>query len=169
MVRAVQKKEIVKNVVLFLLKFNLLLIPFYAIIYFDLSVHSLQVAFANFIVTILRFLNYQVRTSEFYLFIGREEFPIEISMDCLGWKGVYSLFALVFATSGKIKDKLRFLVVWMPVIFVINILRVLFTLIFGLNFGMQYIEFIHTFLWQEVMIAALIVIFYIWLKKGKIK
>jgi exosortase/archaeosortase family protein len=155
--------------VFFLLKFNLLLIPFYAIIYFDLSVHPFQVTFTNFIATILRFLNYQVRTSEFYLFIGRDGYPIEISMDCLGWKGVYSLFALVFATSGKTRDKLRFLAVWMPVIFVINILRVLFTLIFGLNFGMQYIEFIHAFLWQEVMVAALIVIFYIWLKKGKIK
>lgn len=169
MARIVQKKEIVSKVVLFLLKFNLLLIPFYAIIYFNLSVHPLQVVFANFITSILRLLNYPVRTNEFYLFIGREEFPIEISMDCLGWKGVYSLFALIFATAGKIKDKLRFLVVWAPILFVINILRVLFTMIFGLNFGMQYIEFIHSFLWQEVMIAALIVIFYIWLKKGKIK
>ncbi len=169
MARIVQKKEIVSKVVLFLLKFNLLLIPFYAIIYFNLSVHPLQVVFANFITSILRLLNYPVRTNEFYLFIGREEFPIEISMDCLGWKGVYSLFALIFATVGKIKDKLRFLVVWAPILFVINILRVLFTMIFGLNFGMQYIEFIHSFLWQEVMIAALIVIFYIWLKKGKIK
>ena len=169
MVRIVQKKEIVIKIVIFLLKFNLLLIPFYAIIYFDLSVHPLQVAFANFIATILRLLNYQVRTNEFYLFIGREEFPIEISMDCLGWKGIYSLFALVFATAGKTKEKLRFLAVWMPVLFVINILRVLFTMIFGLNFGMQYIEFIHTFLWQEVMIATLVIIFYIWLKKGKIK
>ena len=169
MVRIVQKKKILSEVVVFLLKFNLLLIPFYAIIYFDLSVHPLQVAFANFIATVLRLLNYTVRTNEFYLFIGRGEFPIEISMDCLGWKGIYSLFALVFATAGKIKDKLKFLAVWSPVLFVINILRILIILIFGLNFGLQYLEFIHTIIWQEVMIAALIVIFYIWLKKGKIK
>ncbi|MDI6826217.1 MAG: archaeosortase/exosortase family protein [Candidatus Aenigmarchaeota archaeon] len=169
MVRVIQKKEIVSKVLFFLLKFNLLLIPFYAIIYFDLSFYPLQVTFANFIATILKLLDHPVRISEFYLFIGRDEFPIDISMDCLGWKSIYSLFALVFATNGKTKDKLRFLIVWIPMLFVINILRVLITLLVGLNFGMQYLEFIHTFFWQEVMIVVLIVIFYIWLKKRKIK
>jgi len=168
MVRRAQKEKIVKDVIVFLIKFNLLLLPFYAIIYFDVSAYPLQIAFADFIASVLKSLNYQVKTSGFYLFIGKDEYPIDISMDCIGWKSIYSLFALVFATGGKIKEKLKFLAVWMPVLFVINILRVLITLLVGLNFGIQHIEFIHTFLWQEVMIASIIIIWYFWLKKGKL-
>jgi exosortase/archaeosortase family protein len=166
--RRTQKKKVLMDVIIFLVKFNLLLIPFYAIIYFNISFYPLQTAFADFIVSILKSLNYRVRVSGFYLFIGKDEFQIDMSMDCIGWKSVYSLFALVFATGGKTREKLKFLAVWMPVLFVINILRVLITLLVGLNFGMQYIEFIHTFLWQEVMIASIIIIWYIWFKKRKL-
>ena len=163
--RRTQKKKILKDVIVFLIKFNLLLIPFYAIIYFDISSYTLQSAFANFIGNILKGLNYQVKVSGFFLLIGKNEYPVDISMDCIGWKGVYSLFALVFATSGKVREKLKFLAIWIPVLFVINIVRVLATLLFGLNYGMKYIEFIHTFLWQEVMIVSIIIIWYFWLKK----
>jgi len=167
--RRTQKKKVLIDVIIFLIKFNLLLVPFYAIIYFNVSSYPLQTAFTNFIAFILKSLNYQVKTSGFYLFIGKDEYPIDISMDCIGWKSVYSLFALVFATNGgKIKEKLKFLAIWMPVLFIINILRVLITLLIGLNFGMQHIEFVHTFLWQEVMIASIIIIWYFWLKKRKL-
>lgn len=159
-----QKKKVVKDVFLFLFKFNILLIPFYAIIYLDLSFYPLQVSFTNLIASILGLLGYVVKTNDFFMFIGESEYPIDMSRDCIGWKSIYSLFALVFATKGETKYKLRFLFQWSPVLFVINILRVLITILAGLNFGLQYIEVIHTFLWQEVMIIVLIIVFYLWLK-----
>lgn len=168
MVRRPQKKKIVKDVFLFLIKFNLLLIPFYAIIILDIDFYPLQIAFTNFLAFVLTSLNYPVKTSGFFMFVGESEFQIDISRDCIGWKSIYSLFALVFATSGDKKNKLKFLLVWMPVLFVVNIFRVLLTMLVGLNFGLQYLELIHTFLWQQVMIFALIGIFYIWLRKGKL-
>lgn len=163
-----QKKKIVKDVLVFLIKFNLLLIPFYAIIYFDVSFYPLQTAFTNFMAFILKFMGYQVSTSEFFLFLGRNQYPIDISRDCIGWKSAYSLFALVFATTGLLKDKLRFIAVWIPILFVVNIFRVLITMLVGLNFGFQYVEFIHTFLWQEVMIVALLLVWYVWLKNSNL-
>lgn len=144
------------------------MIPFYAIIYFDISFYPLQVAFANFMTSILELMGYQVSTSDFFLFLGESQYPIDISRDCVGWKSAYSLFALVFATKGLIKDKLKFLVVWMPILFVVNIFRVLITMLVGLNLGFQYVEFIHTFLWQEVMIIALVLVWYVWLRKGNL-
>ncbi len=161
-----QKKKIMKDVAFFLLKFNLLLIPFYAIIYFDVNFYSLQIQFTNFIAIILKLFGHKVSTSDFYLYIGNDNFPIDISRDCIGWKSAYSLFALVFATPGKIKDKLKFVVAWIPIMFIINILRVVGTILFGLRFGLQYLEIIHTFLWQEVMIAILLIIWYLWLRKS---
>jgi len=168
MVKRTQKKKIVKDVIFFLIKFNLLLIPFYAIIYFDISFYPLQIAFTNFLAAVLKLLNYQVSTSDFFMFLGESKYPIDISRDCIGWKSMYSLFALVFATPGKTKNKLKFLYVWIPVLFVVNIFRVLITLLIGLNFGLQYLEVIHTFFWQEVMIIALILVWYLWLKKRKL-
>ena len=142
-----------------------MLIPFYAIIYFDVSFYPLQVVFTNFIASILSLLGYQFFKSGFFLFLGESQYPIDMSRDCLGWKSTYSLFALVFATPGLIKDKLKFLAVWIPVLFVVNIFRVLITILIGLNFGLQYLEVIHTFLWQEVMIIALLLVWVIWLRK----
>jgi len=167
-VTGLQKKKVVKDVLIFLIKFNLLLIPFYAIIYFDLSFYPLQAAFTNFITSILNFLGYHVSTSGFFLYLGEKQYPIDISRDCIGWKSAYSLFALVFATPGLIKDKLKFLVIWIPFLFVVNIFRVLITILVGLNFGFQYLEVIHTFLWQEIMIIALLLVWYIWLRKGNL-
>jgi len=168
MVKWSQKKKIMKNVLLFLVKVNLLLIPFYLIIYLDISFYSLQTAFTGFLASILNLLGYQVKTSDYLLSIGENEFPIDISRDCLGWKGIYSLFALVLATPGEMKSKLKFLFIGIPFMFLVNILRIIMTLIIGLNAGLHYIDFIHTFIWQQAMILILIGTWYVWLKKGNI-
>lgn len=168
MVKRIQEKKALKEVFFFLVKFNLLLIPFYAIVYFDVSFYPLQIAFTNFIAGILRLLKYKVSTSGFFLFLGENEYPIDISRDCIGWKSSYSLFALVFATRGRVKDKLKFLAVWIPFLLVFNVIRVLTVMISGFIFGFQYLEFIHTFLWQGVVILVLLLVWYIWLKKRKL-
>ena len=168
MVGRPQEKKAMKEVLIFLVRFNLLLIPFYTIILLDISFYPLQTAFANLLASLLSNLNYPVRVSDFLLFIGKEELPIDISRDCIGWKSMYSLFALVFATYGKKKDKLRFLVVWLPVLFFINIFRTLITIIVGLNFGYQYLELVHTAFWQYIMVFSLIGIWYLWLRGGRL-
>lgn len=168
MARRAQKKKIIKDVFSFLIRFNILLIPFYAIIYFDINFYSIQIALTNFLALILKSLNYKVSTSNFFLFVGDSGYPIDISRDCVGWKSSYSLFALVFATPGDRMKKLKFLSIWIPVLLVINIFRVVITLLVGLNLGIQYLEIIHKFLWEQVMIVSLLAIWYLWLRKGKL-
>jgi len=167
MVRRAQNKKIVKDVFLFLLKFNLLLLPFYVIIILDLNFYPVQIAFTNLLALLLKTLNYQVSTSDFFLFVGSENIPIDISRDCIGWKSTYSLFALVFASPGDKKNKLKFLGLWIPILLVVNILRVIITIIIGLNFGVQYMDFMHTILWQGGVILILIGIWVVWLKRTK--
>ena len=159
-----QKKKIVKEIFWFLLKFNLLLIPFYAVIYFDIDFYLLQELFASFIGSVLK-LRYSVDVSGFFIYV--EDLAIDISRDCIGWKSVYSLFALVLASPGKLKDKFRFLVLWVPVIFVVNIIRVLVTIVVGLEFGINYLELLHNIVWQEVMILSIVGVWYLWLRKVK--
>jgi exosortase/archaeosortase family protein len=162
-----QKKKIIKEVLFFLIKFNVLLIPFYLIILLDINFYPLQINFANFIAMILRGLGYNIETSNFIIFVDKS-YPIDISRDCIGWKGIYSLFALLFATHGKIKNKLKFFAIWAPVLFLINIFRVLITFLIGVNYGLIYLEIAHSFLWQEGMILIVVAIWYFWLKKGNL-
>jgi exosortase/archaeosortase family protein len=162
-----QKKKIIKEILIFLIKFNVFLIPFYLIILLDINFYPLQIGFANFIATILRDLGHNVEISNFILFIDNS-YTIDISRDCIGWKSIYSLFALLFATHGKIKNKLKFFAIWAPVLFLINIFRVLITLMIGLNYGLTYLEIAHSFLWQEGMILIVVAIWYVWLKKGNL-
>ena len=164
MAKGVQKKKILKEVVLFLVKFNVLLIPFYAVIYFDVNFYQVQSAFAAVLESILSFLCYQVSRNDYFLFLTDTEFPVDISRDCIGWKSAYSLFALVMAAPGKLKDKYKFLVLWIPVLFVFNFGRVLSTLLFGLNFGLDHMEFLHSVLWEQVTIIVVIVVWYLWLR-----
>jgi len=168
MVRRTQNKKVIKDVFLFLLKFNVLLLPFYLIIILDLNFYPLQIAFANFLAFFLKILNYDATTSDFLLFVGKNNYPIDISRDCIGWKSSYSLFALVFATPGDTKDKLKFLGLWIPVLLVINVFRIIITIVIGMSFGIQYMEIIHAFLWEVAIIIILIGIWIIWLRKGKL-
>jgi len=168
MVKGTQRKKIMKDVFLFLIKFNVLLIPFYLIIYFDLNFYPLQIAFTNILAFILKSLSYRVSTSNFFLFVGKNGYPIDISRDCIGWKSSYSLFALVFASSGKTMDKLKFLGIWIPILLVINFFRVLGIILLGLNFGFQYVEAVHDFIWQEGIIFLVVGVWYLWLRKGKL-
>ena len=160
-----QKKEIVKEVFWFLLKFNLLLIPFYAVIYFDIDFYLLQEWFAGFIGFVLKSFGYFTVVDSFFIYVG--EFVIDISRDCLGWKSAYSLFALVLASPGKLKDKWKFLGAWVPLFFIFNAFRVLITVVAGLEFGVNYLDFFHRILWQEVMIATIIGVWWLWLRRVK--
>jgi len=159
-----QKKKIIREVILFLVKFNLLLIPFYGVIIFDINFYPVQEWFANFIGSVLRVFGYNVEID--WIFIYIEDLPvIDISRDCIGWKSVYSVIALVLASPGLLKKKLKFLVYWIPGLLLINIVRVVGTILIGLKFGAYYLDIIHKFVWQEIMIVVIIGVWYLWLRK----
>lgn len=158
-----QKKETLKRVVWFLVKFNLLLIPFYAVLYFDIDFFLLQELFASFIGSIVRIWGYSVEVDGIFIYI--EDLAIDISRDCLGWKSAYSLVALVIASSGGLKEKLKFLVIWVPGMLVFNVFRVLLVILVGLKFGVRWFEIFHTYVWQQIMIIAIVGVWYLWLRK----
>ncbi|MEM5793398.1 MAG: archaeosortase/exosortase family protein [Candidatus Aenigmatarchaeota archaeon] len=159
-----QKKEILKEVLFFLIKFNLILIPFYLIIYFDVDFYPIQEIFASIVGSILNFIGFEVLVTGFFIYVG--DLVIDISRDCIGWKSAYSLFALVMASPGKFKDKMRFLFLWIPMVLLINLFRVLITIIVGLKFGPKYLEVFHEIFWQGIMILVIIGFWYLWFSKA---
>jgi exosortase/archaeosortase family protein len=158
-------KKLIKEILCFLIKFNIFLIPFYLVIYLDVDFYPLQEIFARFIGSSLELVGYQNEVFSFFIYV--RELTIDISRDCLGWKSVYSLCALVAASRGKIKEKLKFLGLWIPIFLVFNFLRVLITILIGLKFGRNYLEVFHNIIFQEITILMIVGVWYIWLRKTK--
>jgi len=169
MVGRIQKEKALIETLIFFLKLNLLLLPFYAIIYFDLSYVPLQIGFAAVVNFIIKLFGLQIERMDYFLFLGEKKFPIDISFDCIGWKSCYSLLALVIASPGKSKNKINFLLKWIPILFVINLMRIIIVILFGFAFSFSFMEMIHTYVFQPLMIFIIIFVWTIFLKSYKTK
>jgi len=152
----------------FFILFNLLAIPMHIILYFNLYYIPLQKFVALLTYNILRVLGFQTEISMYILkvvsFQGIQ--IVEISMDSTGWKSLYALVALVIATPDrKWKEKIKFLIFALPVIFGLNVLRIATTIAMCATYGLQYFEIIHTLLWREGLILVVVAVWYIWLRR----
>lgn len=163
-----RKNERVFSVLLFLLKFNLLAIPMYALMYLNVSFPPLQHFLAEFLYTALKTFGYDISKNRLILGLtsGFTIATVKISVDCTGWKSMYALAALMIATPvPNDRNKLKFLVLGMASIFLINMVRLLTTITIVYRIGFQYLDVIHTILWREGLILAVIAIWYLWLRK----
>ncbi|MCS7135212.1 MAG: exosortase/archaeosortase family protein [Candidatus Aenigmarchaeota archaeon] len=161
--KRLQKEKNLKIILWFFVKLNLLLIPFYSILYFDLKYEPLQILFAFLVGGFFQILGFEVERYDFILYLGKEKFPVEISFDCIGWKSAYSLLALVLASTGKWRDKLNFLAKWVPIMFLVNFVRVIFAIIIGFWFGFDLSIFIHDYVLQPTMIVIVLLVWLIFI------
>jgi len=174
------KKKILRKklwvVALFLIKFNLLAIPMYLVLWLDISYPPLQFFLTDLVYRALNFLGYNAAlvtspTSIVPLISVSDQFPkIQISWDSTGWKSLYALAALTIATPfATIKGKVKFLAVGLPLLFALNFIRILTTILAAINYGFQYFEVVHTLLWREGLIFAVVLLWYLWLRGIKYK
>jgi len=158
----------------FLIKFNLLAIPMYLAIYFNLSYPPLQDFLTDLSRPVIELFGYE--TILFYhdycnvqAIYGPEfEKPVCISWDSTGWKSMYALAALAIATPFiSWKRKLKFLSIGIPTVFLLNYIRIVSTILIALKCGFQYFDVVHTLLWREGLILIIVAIWYIWLRRIK--
>jgi len=158
------------GVIYFLVKFSLLAIPLYLLIFANFSMPALQNLVAYLSYSILNAFGIQTKLNQSSLTVvsGFKISVIEISMDCTGWKSAYALLALVIATPAiKIRKKFKFLLVSLPVLFLINILRIVSVIYLSLSLEPKYFGLVHDILWQWGLIIAVLSIWAIWLKYEK--
>ena len=160
--------------VLFLVKFNLLAIPMYLVLWLNLSYPPLQTFLTGLVYNNLKLMGYGVElinspSSSVPLISFSDQLPkIQISWDSTGWKTIYALLALTLATPySNLKGKVRFLAIGIPALLLLNYIRIITTILISLNFGFQYFNIVHTLLWREGLILAVVAIWYLWLKKVK--
>lgn len=173
------KKKILRKklwtVALFLIKFNLLAIPMYLALWLDLSYPPLQTFLTELICRTLNALGYNAvlvisPTSIIPLISVSEQSPsIYISWDSTGWKTLYVLSALTIATPfATMKRKAKFLAISLPLLFILNFIRILTTIVIAINYGFKYFEVVHMFLWREGLIFLIVILWYVWLRKENI-
>jgi exosortase/archaeosortase family protein len=79
------------------------------------------------------------------------------------------LSALTIATPfATMKRKAKFLAISLPLLFILNFIRILTTIVIAINYGFKYFEVVHMFLWREGLIFLIVILWYVWLRKENI-
>ena len=156
--------------IFFLAKLNLLAIPLYLIIFFNLSYLPLQTFVASVNVELLKSLGYTVSQNENLFTINTLDkiLRVQVSWDSTGWKSLYAIATLILATPvAGLSRKLKYLAFSLPSIFLINVMRIFSTVIFSLTYGLQYFDFIHSVLWRATIIVSVLALWTVFLIKEK--
>jgi exosortase/archaeosortase family protein len=166
--KTIERRKMLFGILWFIVKLNLLVIPLYALLALDFSIPQLQSWIASAISSGLGLLGHPSTTVGKFVYVssGQIYSAFEISMDCTGWKSIYLIAALAIATPSDRMSKVRFLAISVPAIFILNYARILTTIIFAFSYGFQYLDIVHTLLWREGLIFAVLAFWFIWLRKS---
>lgn len=153
------------QVFLFLLRFNLLAIPMYIVILSGFQWTFLNQATEDIVFNMLLASNVPVEKTGQFITVPVESgsFAGSVDWDCTGWKSMYALFALIFATSLALRKKLYGLV-FIPIVYLINLVRIWFMFWFVYNYGVTYYSIVHATIWSWGLIATIIALWLIWIK-----
>ncbi len=169
-----KKKDVerIELIVDFLIKFNLLAVPMYIVMFSGIEFYPLQLFLTDVMHGIITTLGYEATKSGITLTLVSMPAVanVIIGMDCTAWKSMYALAALMIASPVKNdRKKLKHILLGVSAVFVINIVRLVTTVLAGYWFGMRYLDIVHTLLWREGMIFAVVLIWLLWLKRKKEK
>ena len=150
------------DVQIFLLKMIILSIPLYLLIKFG-DFTPLQRLLALQLSNILKSLGFWVDLKG--TVVNLQGFSVAIVKDCLGWKSMLFLSALIISTKAKWTEKTVGIALGIPVLYSLNIFRITVTSLMGFLYGMEVFEFLHFILWQVLMVLFVIALWVMWFRK----
>jgi len=148
----------------FLVAFNLLALPMYAILLSGAQLPILQTMVASIVDAVLNAMSYTTSLSGMVIHMEAPlRADIAIDADCTGWKSMYAYAALVLATPLAMgwKKRTKLVVIGVSALFALNIARIVTTLAAAVAFGPATLDVVHTVLWREGMIAAVVVFWFL--------
>jgi exosortase/archaeosortase family protein len=158
------------SVLIFLVIFNLLSVPLYIILYTNFSFEPLKIINAKIVSATLNIFGYNANSdgSTINLTANNVGQKIDISWDSTGWKSMYALAALILVTPiSKFSRRIKFAALGVGIIFLINYLRILTTIMISATFGFNLFDIVHTVLWREGLILAVVGIWLAWIGMEK--
>lgn len=150
----------------FVLRFTLLSIPLYLVLWLNLSMLPAQHLVADHATWALSALSFTVTKSDLILGAGAEKpFLFYIGPDCIGWKSMLCFIALVFASLGvKMKKRILGIVFGIPAIYLGNLARIIIVVLIERSYGLEAALVFHDWLWQAGLMALVLSAWLIWLK-----
>ncbi|MFH0987069.1 MAG: exosortase/archaeosortase family protein [Candidatus Micrarchaeota archaeon] len=90
---------------------------------------------------------------------------IDIIPECVGWIGMFAIAALIFAyPRASMKNRLVGLAIFVPLMYLVNIVRLVITVAAGYYGSADNLFFMHSFLWRVLLIVAALGFWVIWIK-----
>ena len=111
----------------------------------------------------LRALGIQADVVDNFIIAG-DELQVEIIPECVGWMGLFAIVALILAyPTVEWRKRMIGLILFIPLMYLVNILRLTTTIYAGYHYGMGVFEFVHSFLWKTVLIGFALLFWILWL------
>jgi exosortase/archaeosortase family protein len=162
--RRVKRKDLILNFLDFILVLNLISIPLYLFIYFNIEFSFLKESEAFLAAKFLKVLGLNSVSEKNFVVIDNKIY--EISWDSTGWKSLYTLFALIMSTPVRNRRKIKPIIIGLSLIFLFNIARITATIY--LSYKQTYsFDFLHIGLWRWGSIGFLLFIWFIFLYTQK--
>ncbi|HLC76584.1 MAG TPA: exosortase/archaeosortase family protein [archaeon] len=158
------------RVLKFIVKFNLFAIPLYLVLITGWNWPALQKWIADFTFSNLVAMGYNPSISDLLISIPIKngDWAAFINWDCTGWKSMLALFALIMATDFRLKRK-AFGMILIPVVFFINLLRILFMFFWVKTFDLAHYQIVHSLIWSWGLILTILLLWFVWMKYDFLK
>lgn len=172
-IKNLKKYELVID---FLIKLNLLAIPMYLALYAGISYYPAQKFLTDIIYGTFKSNGYWIDRNDLTIMLFAPAEPpgpplvqtIWMGFDCTAWKTMYAFAALVIASPvPDRRKKFKFILIGGVALFALNIVRLITTISAAYSLGFEALEIIHTVLWREGLIIALLALWFVWLSNQK--
>lgn len=131
---------------------------FHLILFIYPDTTPLQSAYADMIAGLMNQFGYSFTSSGVYVLPG-----YEITQDCLGWKSMMAFTALIYASSEKVSEHVKYILAGIGVLAVANVVRIVTTIHLS-DIGLISFEVIHGVLWKWSLTALVLVAWVYWFR-----
>jgi exosortase/archaeosortase family protein len=159
------KQDKVFRILRFLILFNIFSLPLYFFSQLNFSLYPLQQNVASLTTFLLESIGIDVNLQNNLISIYTSDgmFAGFIDRDCVGMKMILGFLALCFATEGNIRKKLKSLL-FLPLIYIVNVLRVFLVFFLVYLFGSGSFNLIHGIIFNIITVFTIIIFWIVWIK-----
>ena len=152
-----------RQIIVFLIIFILNIILFFTLFYlFEDSFGFLKKWTAEITASVSHFFGLEITVQDNLLLLKNTTF--EIIQECTGLFAIMIYVSCVLAYPTKLVKKGEGILLGIPLIFLLNIIRMVFLVYIG-NHHYNLFEYVHSYLWQGTFIIVVILLWFIWIEK----
>ncbi len=152
------------EVLIFLIKFTMTAGLLHFLLWMNVDMTWLQEIVAGCVAHVLNLVGYAAIANG--VIVHASGVSVEIIRDCVGWKSFLAIFGLIIASPRvRWEHRLAGILGGALIIFVMNIMRLVTTIMVGIKYGTDLMDVVHIHLWRWGLTAVVIAYWYVWYLK----